>query len=289
MKFHALSLALMLIALFGILPAHADSSPTTLYLCGDSHTVHDVTAYRLNETLSGDSKIIGKSRSGNLNVYWGIRIYILNENGETEITDGISAVVNRTADGQGIQSCNLTVSHQILILAVSALKLNVYTKIGEDGDWQLLATFISDPLSKTAILSGEWTIEIYTRRYSTGSETYSYIYFGGSYQSKISNIQLEEPDIFDWMSYKLRTGQLINFIILPYINLIKDIFYGLMLLLICIPVYNRYHSFTPILIIFVIFGGTGGIISLLIPQSGLQIAWILLVIGLAGLIYKALR
>jgi hypothetical protein len=67
------------------------------------------------------------------------------------------------------------------------------------------------------------------------------------------------------------------------------LFYGLLLLVFFVPLYNRYKSFSPIIILLILFGGAGGILSLLVPEAGLGISWIFLIVGIGGLIYKVFR
>ena len=62
-----------------------------------------------------------------------------------------------------------------------------------------------------------------------------------------------------------------------------------MLMIFFVPLYNRYKSFSPIVIMLILFGGAGGILSMMIPEAGLGVAWLFLILGIGGLVYKVIR
>jgi len=48
-------------------------------------------------------------------------------------------------------------------------------------------------------------------------------------------------------------------------------------------------SYFLIIVLLILFGGATGIFSLLIPEIGLGIGWIFMLLGLGGLLYKVFR
>lgn len=219
--------------------------------------------------------------------YLGVRVYV----NETEITKDVSAVVSRSYAGSGWQTASLPISYSMLF-GSNIVKVKIYMKLGEE-DWIEKAEFVSDQLFYASI-NGVWTFRFYTSLSITYFEgiytTTLRFYFGSSsYPSRIEGISLKEPTIYDWMFYNLRTGNFIGFIATPYVNLVGSLFYGLMVLLFCMPLYIRYRNITVILFVMVLLGGAGGMVSLLIPESGLGLAWLIFVLGLAGLLYKVFR
>ena len=67
--------------------------------------------------------------------------------------------------------------------------------------------------------------------------------------------------------------------------------YGLVFLLpLGIGLYKIFDDFkATILGLLLIGGGAGGLISMLIPQSGLQLSWILFVLGIAGILWSLVK
>jgi len=175
-----------------------------------------------------------------------------------------------------------------LQVGFDAFKVIVYVKFGS-GVWQSAATFVTERLIKSAILGGECEFSLYTKRLYSGGKTYGYMYFGNNAYASGISLQLQDPTSYELMLYKLQNRDLVGFILHPYLAVIGNLFYGLLVLIICVPLYIRYKSLTPILILFIIFGGAGGIFSLMVPTAGLGLAWIFLLFGLTGLLYKVFR
>jgi len=158
------------------------------------------------------------------------------------------------------------------------------------GSWTNKAIFVSATLLQKTLNGVTWTFKAYTNRTYTGGVTYGWFKWGiSTYDSRIEGISFTAPDVYETMNYKVQSGDLIGFILYPYVNLIGNLFYGLIMLIICVPLYNRYRSLTPILVLFILFGGATGIFSLLVPVAGLNLAWIFMLLGLAGLLYKVFR
>ncbi|MEM1589118.1 MAG: hypothetical protein QW175_01705 [Candidatus Bathyarchaeia archaeon] len=244
--------------------------------------------YMLDETNTSTSSYTLVTRDGWDHVgFLGVRVYV----NSTELTNGVSAVVSRSSAGSGLQTSQLQVSRD-LIVGSSVVVVKVYMRLGTDDDWILKAEFTTDKLFFRYV-NGNWTFCFYTslQEVAISDILYSkwYFYFGGSYASRIEGVDLIEPTVQDWMYYNLRVGNFIGFIVYPYVNLIGNMFYGLIVLLVCMPLYIRYRNTTVILFIITLLGGAGGMISLLIPESGLGLAWLIFVLGLAGLIYKVFR
>ena len=291
MKLHLAFLFIVaLLSLSLVMPAHASTSTVTWYFRADTHTVNGVTAYVINETISDTAVNVTDSVAGNVTVYWGWRIWRVRSDGsQNELTSGTPvATVSRVVSGIGIQTGTWNAPSKVLHIGYDCFKFVLYMKFGS-GDWTAKATFVSSRLLERAIVGATWSFKIYTvKQYVVN--TYGVFVWGSSaFNSRIEGIEFEEPDVYQHMNYLLQTGDFVGFILYPYLNLVGNIFYGLVMLTICVPIYNRYHSFTPILIIFIIFGGAGGLFTLLTPVAGLNISWIFLLLGLAGLLYRTFR
>jgi hypothetical protein len=91
------------------------------------------------------------------------------------------------------------------------------------------------------------------------------------------------------MLMNLNFGNFFTFLLLPYTYLIGGLFYGLLLLLLGVPVYIKYRSLDVILFAMIIFGGAGGFFSLLMPTSSLQLGFFIMAFSLGALIYRVFR
>lgn len=265
-------------------------TPVNWFMRSDTHTVNTETAYKLAQTNTAIHSTLAYSASGSETIYFGFRMWILRRKGQlAEITGSTpTSAFWRSADGNGIQNTTFNIPKTQLQIGFDALKVAVYVKFGAGG-WQLACTFITERLVKSAIEEGEYTFALWTSRLVSGGYTWATIRFGNNLYPSGLSLELQEPSSYELMQYKLLSGDLVGAILTPYISVIGNLFYGLLMLLICVPLYNRYRSLTPILLLFIIFGGAGGIFSLLVPEAGLGLAWIFLLFGLAGLLYKVFR
>jgi len=272
------------------MPTYA-ATTVTWYHRSDTHTVNTVTGYVINQTLSSTTKNVSLSLAGNSTVYWGWRVWQVKSDGSTiEMTSGSPvATVSRSNVSEGFQTSTWTASARSLQIGFDALEIVLYMKVGA-GSWQSRAIFVSSTLVEESVSGVTWTFYQYTTRSYSGGTTSGYFIFGSSTRnSRIEGVGFGEADVYETMNYKLQSGDFIGFILYPYVNLVGNLFYGLVMLMLCVPLYNRYHSLTPILVLFLLFGGATGVFSLLIPIAGLGVTWIFMLLGLAGLLYKVFR
>jgi len=259
----------------------------TWYFRADMHTVYDVYGYKLADSPSESSYIDAVSASGAYVSYYGVRVWVVHSDGSIcELTDGEpAAIVSRNENGEGLQSATWTCPEYNNL--VEALMVKVYHRFGP-GEWSLRATFITENQTLIKLPEATWTFHYYTVRSCNGETTTSKLCWGGSYNSKVDYVYVE-PNIWDLMKYKLNSGDFIGFLIMPYTNLVGNLFYGFMLLLVCVPLYNRYRSVNVILFTLILLSGADIGLGLLIPAVASPLAYIILLISLAALIYRALR
>jgi len=285
-----LAIAIMLLFCVSVMPTQA-ATTVTWYFRSDTHTVNGVTGYVINQTLSSTTKNVSLSLAGNNTVYWGWRVWLTrNDNSTVELTSGSQvATVSRAVDGEGFQTATWNAPARELQIGFDALEIVLYMKVGA-GSWQSRAIFVSSTLVEKTVSSVTWTFYQYTSRsYSGGTTTGLFIFGSSTRNSRIEGVGFGEADVYETMNYKLQSGDFVGFILYPYVNLVGNLFYGIVMLIICVPLYNRYHSLTPILVLFILLGGATGIFSLLIPEAGLGVSWIFMLLGLAGLLYKVFR
>lgn len=272
-------------------PFYMNPALVTMFFLNGTHTTNYVLGNELNETKGTTLSYMQLNAVSDAIVYWGYRVYIVHYDGNvTELTSGIPVgIVYRTFNAEGFQNASWACPDYPLEANIDAIQVDLYMRV-TSGAWIKQAIFITDMLHDTYLHAGNWVFSTYTKRSTVGLAMSGYAYFGdATHASGIYGLDLSIADIYDDMGSKLKTGDFLGFILAPYINLVGNLFYGLLFLLICVPLYRRYQSFTPILLILLIGGGIGGFVGFLIPQAASGIAWIFFAIGLAGLIYKVIR
>ncbi|MGM0441796.1 MAG: hypothetical protein ACQEQC_05200, partial [Elusimicrobiota bacterium] len=104
------------------------------YMTSDEHTVNNLTAYNLatSTKYSVGNNIVQDLNNKNQTVKWGVRIWLLGENGgETEITNSTSAYVTRQVNNgteSGIQSSTWAPPTTSMDSS-DALLIRVYAKV----------------------------------------------------------------------------------------------------------------------------------------------------------------
>jgi hypothetical protein len=260
------------------------------YFCPDTQTINTVTGYKLSETQPNYNASTSISASGNLTGYVAYRVFIVYDDGDmVEISTAYIGITGRTNDTEGLINATWACPRTKLDVGFQALRVEMYMQIGSGG-WIDKATFISGFLNETAITNSTWIFQTYTKHAFIGGNTILTATWGtNTANSLIDNVGVTDPDIYDLLNYQLHVGNFIGFLFMPYTNLVGNLFYGLLLLVFFVPLYNRYKSFSPIIILLILFGGAGGILSLMVPEAGLGISWIFLIVGIGGLIYKVFR
>lgn len=260
----------------------------TWYMRSDTHTIHDLLAYRLRTVQSATETIDTRSSAGDLSVSWGIRIWVLDaDSTEYEITGGSPvAVVTRVADGEGLQSTTWTCPEYHFV--VDAIRIRVYQRY-DSGTWSLRAIFCSNDELLYRLTNTDWTLNYFTNRTFVGGSTYANFSYGDL--SHLSSVSFYYDHVSPWeeMMYWLYKGEFLTFIATPWTYNIGSLFYGLLVMFFSVTTYNRYQSARAVLVIAWLFGGAGSVLSLLMPAIGLNISWLILAFALAVTLYKLFR
>jgi hypothetical protein len=138
----------------------------TRYMRSDSHVINGLDALKLL-TSNTSSMVDGTTAaSGNLTLYWGIRVWVRHaDESEDEITSGTPvAQVSRAAVGSGMQS-NTWDCPETALNNTDAIVVRVYIKFS---DWWLAGFFITNQAqnwdSPTQLDSATWTVHYHTER-----------------------------------------------------------------------------------------------------------------------------
>ena len=274
-----------------IVPLCHASTSATLYFRSDTQTKFGVTGYKLSPTQSssGTSDLRTVDDSQAYNISYGVRIWNINWNEtQTELTSATPvAIVSRTSNGYGIQSASWTYSgNEVLDVII----VKVYQRFGA-GAWSLRATFImGDYLeAKTPTFTFRYWTERDTFNYDSTWKTSSFFRWGSATHNSRVDVSYTEPNPWEIQAHRLNEGNLIQFVVYPYVYIIGNVFYGLCFLGLGMTLYKRYENIVPVAIILMFFGGTGGVATMLIPAVGLQLGWLVMVFGLAVLLWSLVK
>ncbi len=279
-------------------PAKAATYTTyTFYKTHDVQTVNTVTGYSLAES-QGDSAVTLKHSviiaTPNAS-QWAIRLWAVGSTGSLkEITDAYTVMVQRGGSSEsGSQSDTFKPDQLSLGTAGhTSIKAIVYARIGLGASWTAKATFTTSLLMQRKLMNETVTWTVYTTRTRVSTNTTTTLVFGtATYSGSLAGMMFEDPYPPEAMIDKLRNLDFFSFIMYPLAYALGSysLAYGAIFFGVCGCFYVKYRSFMPVLILFVLFGGAGGVITLLIPEVALHISWIFLVLGLGGLFYKWVR
>jgi hypothetical protein len=262
----------------------------TYWLRDDSHTVNGVLGYVLNVSRSYSSKTVDLSYSGDTVAYWAVRIYSVHgDNSTTELTSSYDLNCSRALNGVGLQNLTWTPDQTVLMIGTEAFEIDLYMKIGA-GAWTKKATFVTARVQSDLLHSSTWTIRLWTEReYSPTTTTARFKWGSENYKSRVENIKLAKLDPWETQDHYLQNSDFFQFIAAPWTYYIGDLFWGFGLLFVGVTTYNKYGSIRPVIVMIWLFGGTGGILGMLVPFFSLPLAWFLLSFLLGTTLYLLIR
>ena len=261
---------------------------TILYFRSDTFTNNNSTANGLDNTNTNTATNTNTTITTETVIY-GFRVWKLHRYGTTtELTDGLpNAQVTRSDDGSGWQNGTWLCPATSLTLGVDAVKVGIYISLDGGSTWTQKATYITRPLISTALLEQTWTFNLYTTR--TASSHTAFTYGSLIYHSSINGVGMKPPTDTELQSWRFFNGAWIDFILGTYTSQIGVAAYLLILLIPTTTLYLRHRNFGPVLVMFALFGSSGGIVWLFIPGWAAVAVNILLVLGFIFIIWKVLR
>jgi len=87
----------------------------------------------------------------------------------------------------------------------------------------------------------------------------------------------------DLITQYLLQGDLVGFIFAVFTSSMGEYFYGIIVLVLTVPLYIRTQSLTYVYLLWALLGG---ILTALLPLGVLSVANIFLALGIGGLLYK---
>ncbi len=223
----------------------------------------------------------------------GFRVWLISEGAaETELTSGTPVAVNLFSSGSNFTStatntwnfagASVTFSYQ-------ALKVVMYSSIDGGTNWATRAIFLSNVLLTEELQESTWTFT-YNINYTVSADTFIKVDWGGdNWNSGIAGVTLSDPDIYDVMMFKFSTFDILGFILYPYINLFGASFYLIVLVALFGAYYIWHGKSTVVLFMLVMFGAAGGLVWVLLPLPATLLAWALMAVSFAILLFKVFR
>lgn len=268
-----------------IIPSGATA--LTWFLRGDVHT-GDVTGYFLGPDETHLPVSDSVYSSGNVSVSYGVRVYVRIADGSLyDLTDNTTQLlVTRILDGEGLAVgyWNCTGYGDV----VDGVVVKVYQCFGA-GDWSLRSTFASDFGRLMRLPVATWTFSLFTNRTDPYDNTWSSLSWGSSAYNSSLSMYYSTPSATDIQMFRLMQGDFVGFTMAPFIVLGMNFCYLMIVLILGITLYIRQESVVPMAIIFLLFGGAGGVILNLLPTSTWQLAYLFFAFAIAILLMKLVK
>jgi hypothetical protein len=273
------------------LPINRPTETLRLYLRSDTYNVTGISAYGLDTDYTNAYSQISISVSGTANVTYGFRIYLVTSATLiTELTSGApTALIYLTGNFTGQLSSSWTCPDATILLGYQALKVDVYVSTDNTATWTAQAVFITNVLMTTKLTSSTWIFALNVNMTQTTSTACSFSFGDTDHRSTISNVIVQQPLESELQNWRISRGDYVGFELGAYVDKIGEAFYVLLLLLFAGALYFRYGHFGVVAFFFVLFGGTGGLVWLLVPPWAAAAVSALVIIGTSLIVWRVIR
>jgi hypothetical protein len=121
-------------------------------------------------------------------------------------------------------------------------------------------------------------------------DTYSCLVFGNTgYESQVNTVTFSDLDSWQYQSDFLNRGWFLDWLVAPYTFSFAGHFWDLWIMIPLAGIYLRCRNSTPLLVLFVIFGGIGGIFALMLSPFATAVIEGFCLFSLASILYKVWR
>ena len=262
----------------------------TWFLRGEVQTSRNTTGYALGIDETHVPVQDSIYTSGNVSASYGVRVWVVVADGSLrELTpDAPALLVTRTVDGEGLSTgyWNCTGYNGL----VDSMIIKVYQSFSGSG-WSLRSTFVSNENLLIKLPESTWSFNLYTNRTVLGSSTWSDLSWGcnpAGYLSTVGFYYLQ-PSAYEIQMFRLEQGDFVGFVVAPFTVLGINVCYLMLVLIMGVTFYIRQESIVPVAIIFMLFGGAGGVILNLLPTATYQLAYLFFAFAVAILLFKLVK
>jgi hypothetical protein len=258
------------------------------YFRTDTFTNNNMTANGLDPVNTNSAQSTNATIAAQEATY-GFRVWLVHRYGSTtELTNGLpNAQVTRTTDGAGWQNATWLCPYTAVNLGIDAIKVGIYLSLDSGDTWTQQGVYLTHPLLNTALLQQTWTFNLYTSY--TANVATSFTYGSLIYHSSINGVGLQPPTETQLQTWRFLSGDYIAFILGTYTSQIGIAAYLIILLIPTGTLYLRHRNFGPVIIMFILFGGPGGLVWLFVPGFAAIAVNIILVLAAIFLVWKVLR
>jgi hypothetical protein len=262
-----------------------------LYMRTDTFITCGVSGYGLSQDYNNTATTLTATVPSIANVSYGFRVYLITSAAQQiELTNGYpNAIVTLTQNYTGYITSTWTCPSIPVTVGYQALKVVLYTSIDNKVSWTSQAIFVTDVLISDHLIASSWIFTLDATMTQTTTTEATITFGNADHPSKISGVVIQNPLETSISLWRLANGDLIGFILGSYMDLIGTGLYAFVLFGICASLYRRYGHFGPVLVFFLLFAGTGGILLLFIPTWAIGPVAIIMIVGCAFILWRIIR
>ncbi|MFA5365150.1 MAG: heparin lyase I family protein [Candidatus Bathyarchaeia archaeon] len=273
---------------------------SNLYFRTDTYTTQGVSAYGLDADYTSSTVQSNTLFDVDL-VQYAMRVYLVSSaTQKTELTSTYSAIItltqNATGNYTGLVYGYWTMPESDVILGYQGLQVDIYSYTPSNL-WMLEKSFITPVLITKEILSSPITLTLYVNvsfvtpsTLGGTSDVTSYFMFGDvTHKSGFYGLTVTTPLQSEIQLWRLTSGDYVGFEIGAYVDVIGEAFYVLLLILFAGVLYFRYGHFGTVAFFFVLFGGVGGLVWLLVPPWAAAIVSAFVILGTSFIVWRVIR
>jgi hypothetical protein len=272
-------------------PDNRETEALTLYLRSDTYTTLEVSGYGLDVDYTNTALSVNASSAGVVNVTYGIRVYLVtSDTVSTEITGGVPvAQILLTGNFSGQLSSSWVCPETTVIMGYQALQVEVYVSLNNGGSWSAQASFISPVVMSSKLVSNAWILSLKVNMVQDVNTTSSFTFGDSDNRCTVSGVVIQTPLQSEVQGWRLSRGDYVGFEIGAYTDIIGSAFYVLILLVPTGILYFRYGHVGTIVFFFLLFGGTGGLVWVLVPAWAATVVSGLLILGFSFVVWRVIR
>ncbi len=255
-------------------PDNREKEILTLYLRSDTYTSCGVSGYGLDTDYTNTA----------------LSVNITSDTVSTELTSGVpAAVVVAQNNFTGQLSSSWIAPETPLILGYQALQVTVYASTNNGVNWTAQANYLSNVLMSSKLEAASWTFSLRVTQTQTNTTTSSFTFGDTNNRCTLSGVSLQVPLQSEVQSWRLSRGDYVGFELGAYVDVIGSAFYILLLLIPTGILYFRYGHVGTIVFFFLLFGGAGGLVWILVPAWAATVVSALLILGFSFVVWRVIR
>lgn len=273
-------------------PSYPVEGQTQFYFLSTTHTVNENLAYELSPIKGTTQTSVSTSFAGTEPVDFGFMAWVVHSNDEADtpiVGSSVTATFSRSTNGTGYQSGTATASTTPLVMGMNAIKVMLFLRY-DYGAWVPTASYITDRLLEKEIETSTWNFTLYTNVTYSATEAFVTMYWGGeeSDASGVYGIVFDTPLPQEVALATGMSGDFFGMIIYPYLYIIGELFYGIVIFYIGGVLYLRHKNLSVLLIMALLWGSTSGI-GALIPIEAYRVVYVFALLIITAVLYKVAR